>query len=185
MVNNIQPDTIWQSLEYIAQHLYLEKLREDGDYNVMAFTNNFVLENTHQSDVTFFVRKEESFSLPIKQVTVDGKGYPYDRSGSDLILKVTIPAGESRHVVVEYENNLNLALIDTSKNDLRVNLLRRLSDFRDMTLSTNIVGRKLTFLYYETGLFKLGLKRLAIVLFVLAFLVSSGGWYFRRRNKKE
>ena len=182
IINNIQPDIQWRSLGYIAQHLYLEKKRDDWNYDVMAFTSNLVLENTHQSNVTFFVRKEESFAPPIEKLTVDGKAYPYGRSGDDLIFEIPIPAGESRHIIIEYENGLNLSSIETSKNDLHINLLRSLSDFRDLTISTNGVGRNLIHFYYATGPFKLGLMRLAIILLVLTVLITYGIWYFRRRN---
>lgn len=144
LINEIEPDIVWQSLGHICQHLYLEKLRYDGNYDVLALSSNFILINTHHHDVTYFVRKEESFSFPIKQVTVDDQQYSYKKSEKDLMLEVCLPAGESRHIVIEYENSLDLASIDISKSDARVNRLRRLSDYRDMILSKNVVGRFLT-----------------------------------------
>ncbi|MHA1341267.1 MAG: hypothetical protein ACTSO2_14940, partial [Promethearchaeota archaeon] len=135
MVNEIEPDIIWQGLGYIAQRLYLEKLRDDGNYDLLAFSSNFIIKNTHQHDLTYFVRKEEDFSIPIKKVTVDGQLYSYKKSGNNILLKVFIPSEESRHIVIEYENDLDISAIDISKNDPRINRLRKLSDFRDMTLS--------------------------------------------------
>jgi len=180
LMNKIQPDIIWQSLGYIAQHLYLEKLREDGNYDVMVFTRNLVLQNTHQRDVTFFVHKKESFSPPIKKLTADGQAHPYNKSARDLISTISIPAGETRHLVIEYKNDLDLASIDVSKKDSHVNRLRKLSDFRDMTLAKNVFGRTFIHLYNETGLFKLVSWRLLILLLVLGILMASGGWYLRR-----
>ena len=185
VINDIQPDIEWRSLGYIAQHMYLQKLRDDGDYDVRAFCSSLVLENTNQRGVTFYVRKEESFSPPIKQLTVDGQSYPYDISGSEIVLKIPVQARESRHIVIEYENDLDIASIDISKNDPRVNRLRKLSDFRDITLSTNLFGRIFIHLYYETDLYKLGLKRLAILVVVFAVLLPSAGWYVRKRLKKR
>lgn len=185
MVNDIQPDIEWRSLGNIAQHMYLQKLRDDRDYDVRAFCSSLVLENTNQREAIFYLRKEESFSPPIKQLTVDGQSYPYDISGNEIVLKIPVQARESRHIVIEYENDLDIASIDVSKNDPRVNRLRKLSDFRDMTLSTNLFGRTFIHFYYETDLYKLGLKRLAILVVVLVVIMASTGWYVRKRLKRR
>ena len=113
-------------------------------------------------------------------MTVDGKPYPYRRSGTDLSLSMTIPAGESCLINIEYENDLDIATVNISKNDPRVNRLRKLSDFRDMTLSKSAVGQSIIYIYYETDLYKLGLKRLAIICTVLSVAVGVGGWYLLR-----
>jgi len=186
MVNKIQPDIVWQSLGYIAQHLYLEKLRDDGNYDVKTFSSNFILENIHRNDLVYFVRKEEDFSIPIKQVTVDGQPFSYKKNGNNLILEVFVPAGESRNVVIEYENSLDISSVDVSKNDPRINRLRKLSDFRDMTLSKNVFGRVFTRVYYDTGLYKFGLIRLAVILlifFVLFVVISLVSWRIIRSRK--
>jgi hypothetical protein len=185
IVNSIQPDIIWQSLGYICQHLYLEKLRDDGNYDVMAFTSNFILENTHQGGLTYFVRKEESFSIPIKKVTVDGQPCFYEKSDKFLLLEIFIPAGESRHIVIEYDNDLDISSIDISKKDPRVNRLRKLSDFRDMTLSKNIFGRLVISVYYDTGLYKFGIVRLVALTLVLFILMMLGVFYIIKLRKKH
>jgi len=185
MVNKIQPDIIWQSLGYIAQHLYLEKLRDDCNYDVLAFSSNFIIENVHHNDLVYFVRKEEDFSIPIKQVTVDGQPFSYKKSGNNLILKVFVPAGESRNVVIEYENSLDISSIDVSKNDQRVNRLRKLSDFRDIRLSKNFAGRIFTHFYYDTGIYKLGLVRSVILLFIFIIFGTLGTLYFIRIVRKR
>ena len=185
MVNNIQPDIIWESLGYICQHLYLEKLRDDGHYDLLAFSSNFTIDNDHQRDLTYFVQKEESFSVPIRQVIVDGDQYSYKKSESNLLLEISIPAGESRHICIDYENELDLSLIDISKNNPQVNRLRRHSDFRDITLSRNVFGRILISVYYDTGLYKFGLIRLAISLGMLAILMILVTLHFIKRKKRQ
>jgi hypothetical protein len=184
-VHDIQPNVLWHSLGYILRHLYLKKLRDDGNYDILAFTSDFLIENTHERDVTFFVQKEESFVPPIKQLTVDGQPYPYDRQGNHLILKITIPPRASRQVVIEYENELNIAAIDISKNQWRVNLLRRLSDFRDMILSRNMLGHSFIHFYYGTGLFKFGTIGLVVLGIFSTAIVFSGIFYLRMRSKKN
>jgi len=185
VVHSLEPSVEWHSLAYIARHLYLQRARYDGNYDVRAFCKSVELENRSKRALTYFVRKEESFSLLIRQVTVDGQPYSYEKSNNNIRLTVTIPPGGSRLIDIEYENDLDLTSVDISKNDPRVNRLRKLSDFRDMTLSTNMLGRAFTRVYYETGLFKLGLKRLATICFAMAVAVCLAGWYLLRRIKKH
>jgi hypothetical protein len=185
MINSIEPRVQWKSLGYISRHLYLQKKREDSNYDVRSFSRSIELENKQKRDVTYFVRKEESFIPPIEKVTADGKPYPYQSTNNEITITITIPAGKSCLIDIEYENDLDLGSIDVSKKDLRVNLLREFSDFRDMTLSTNVIGRTLIYFHYETGFFKLGLVGLGILLVVLAVLITSGSWYLRRHYKKR
>lgn len=185
VINSIQPDIIWQGLGYIVQHFYLERLRDDGNYDVIAFADSFVLENRHQNKVTYFVKKEESFSVPIKQVTVDDKPCLYSKSANSLQLEISVPAAESRYINIEYENILDFPSIDISKKSQRVNRLRRLSDFRDMKLSKNFMGRTITYVYYNTGVYKVGLFRLALISIIIAILICLGLWYLVILRKRK
>jgi len=185
IINRIEPTVEWQNLDYIARHLYLKRLRVDGSYDVRAFCRIIELENTQNRDLTFFIRKEESFSPPIRKVTVDGNTYPYDRSCSDLSLDITIPAGEFKIIDIEYENDLDVTSIDISKNDPRVNQLRKLSDFRDITLSRNILGRVFTYVYYEADLYKLGIKKLGIISLILTVTICRAGWPLLKRIRRH
>jgi len=172
-------------LGYISRHLYLLKERDDRNYDVRSFCRSIELENKQKRDVTCFVRKEESFSPPIKQLNVNGEPYPYKRSDSNLSHTMDIPAGKSQLIDIEYANDLDLTSIDISKNDARINRLRKLSDFRDIILSKNAFGRAFFNAYYEMGVYKLGLKRLGILLFIFDILVLSGVWYLRIWYRKR
>jgi len=185
IINEIEPSTKWHSLGHIARHLYLQRMREDGNYDIRAFCKSVNIENTQSREQVYFVKKAESFSLPIRQVTVDGERYPWERSGSDLCLTVTIPFGESRLIDIEYQNNFDLASIDISKSDSRVKRLRKLSDFRDITLSRNLLGRAFTRVYYDTGLYKHGLKGLATVCLALTVGMFLACLYLWRRAKRN
>jgi hypothetical protein len=189
VVNNTEPSVKWQSLGFIARHLYLKRIRDDGNYDVRAFCRSIELENTQKHDLIYFVRKEESFSPPVRQVTVDGELYPYKKSGGDLSLTIAIPASESRLVNIEYENRLNLTSFDISKNDPCVNRLRWPANFRDRTLSKYGLARGFIKAYYKTGLYKLGVKRAAVTCFVLSFVLAvvmySGGRYLLRRTRRR
>lgn len=147
-VNQLQPDTQWRSLGDIVQHLYLEKQRDDGNYDVRAYSGTVSLHNDHKRDSTFFVEKEEDFLLPLT-VFVDGQPYPYERSGATLKLRLSIASGSSREITIKYMNDLNIAGIDISKGSLRIQGIRRLSDFRDDVVSKTEMGRFIIRLYVK------------------------------------
>jgi len=139
-VNRLRPGTQWRSLGYIAQHLYLEKLRDDGNYDVRAYAGIIHLENVHRHDATFFIEKDEDFALPLT-LSVDGQAYPYQRAGTQLRIELPVRAGMSREITIKYENDLNLPAVDVSKTSLRINAIRQLSDFRDDVVSQTTLGR--------------------------------------------
>jgi hypothetical protein len=139
-VNHLQPATQWRSLGYITEHLYLEKLRDDHNYDVRAYAGIIHFENVHQRDATFFIEKDEDFAFPLT-VSVDGQAYPYERSGTQLRIELPVRAGASREITIKYQNDFNLATIDVSKTSIRINAIRHLSDFRDDVVSKTALGR--------------------------------------------
>ena len=142
MVNQLQPDTSWRGLGSIAQHLYLERSRDDGNYDIEAFTGTLQLENVHQKDAVFFIAKDETFQYPL-QLFVDGQPLAYSRVGNRLCFQVPVPAGKSCQVTIRYQDELNLSTVDISKSSLRVAGLRHLSEFRDNVVSRSSIGRTL------------------------------------------
>jgi len=178
MVNRLQPDTQWRSLGDVAQHLYLIRLRDDGNYDVRTYSGTIRLHSQHKRDTTFFVKKEEDFRLPLI-VLVDGQVYPHERSGTQLCIKLQVPAGTSREIAIKYENDLNLGAIDVSKTSLRIDAIRRLSDFRDNVVSKTSLGRWFIGLYVknETG-WNGALPVVAVLPLVVAAI-----WFVRRSKK--
>lgn len=182
-INVLEPDTEWRSLGYIAQRLYRQRVRKDGGYDVSVFSRKIELENASDRHLTYHVRKAESFMPPVRQVTVGGSPYPYERLPGELALTIDIPSGKSRIIEVEYQNDFDPALIELSKDDQHINRLRMLSDFRDMTLSRNLFGRVLIDAYYRTGLYKFGVKRLMILTVLLAVLGGASARYLMKRHR--
>jgi hypothetical protein len=88
---------------------------------------------------------------------------------------------------VEYANDWNVSSTDISKKGVRIALLRRISDFRDLTLSRYSWGRTLTRSYYDGGFDRVELKIetglpalvLLIVFAAVVVAVRSG----RRRSR--
>src|ERR1700722_5941676 len=151
-VNRIEPDTRWRSLGDAAKHLYLVRLREDTNYDVLAFSGTLDLENTSRGNSVFYIQKPESDSSTIASVSVEDRPVPFQLNDGYLDLSVAIPAGESRRVLIRYKNDLDLASVDISKSSTRVYLLRMVSDFRDITLSKYRAGRAVTKYYYKDEL---------------------------------
>jgi hypothetical protein len=172
-VNKIEPDTRWRSAGDIVKHLYLIRLRDDSNYDVLAFSNNVELENTSEHDLVFDVKRPEFGSLPIASVSVDGRDYPFELRGGELSLSVPVRARATRNLVIQYKNDLDLRSISTSNDSLRIYLLRRVSDYRDITVSKYYVGRALTHYYYKHGVTPL---LMVVCGGTLLLLSMGGGW---------
>lgn len=139
-VNTIEPDVQWRGLGDIVAQLYLVKLREDSNYDVLAFANNINLENTSGRDAVFYLQKREIGQQAIKAVAVDGQPYAYRVENGFLNLSVAVAKGQRRHVSVEYDNDLVLASIDPAHDSAVVYFLRLASDFRDIYLGKSRFG---------------------------------------------
>jgi len=178
-VNQLQADTQWRSLGVIATHLYFEKVRDDGNIDVRAYSGTLHLDNSYKRDVTFFVEKEEDFALPVT-VFVDGQPYPYQRAGTRLHVELPVREGTSREITVKYENGVNLAAVDISKTSWRVAAIRWLSDFRDDVVSRTALGRRFIQSYEKSR--SAWNRSLALFAGLLAIAVASG--YVRRSRKR-
>src|SRR4029077_13238830 len=83
-VNGKQPDTNWCSLGCVSRHLYLVKLRDDGNFDAEIFSNDVILENRGRQDKVFVVRKAENFIPQIKAVTVDGQSLSFRKEAGSI-----------------------------------------------------------------------------------------------------
>ncbi|MGC2819382.1 MAG: hypothetical protein WA198_06840 [Candidatus Sulfotelmatobacter sp.] len=167
-VNRIEPDTRWRSLGEMAGHLYLVRLRDDANYDVLAFSSSLDLGNTSGRNSIFYIQKPESDSAAIASVSVESQPVPFQFYGGALHLSVAIPAGESRKVLIRYKNDLDLASVSISKSSPRVYLLRMISDFRDITLSRYRFGRAVTEYYYKDQM-----SPMIVIVCVCAIIVLS------------
>jgi hypothetical protein len=133
----------------MAKHLYLVRLRDDTNYDVLAFSSSLDLENTSARNSVFYIQKPETDSSAVASVSVEVRPVPFQFDGGVLRLSVAIPAGESRKVLIRYKNDLDLASVSVAKSSPRVYALRMVSDFRDITLSKSRIGRAVTDYYYK------------------------------------
>ena len=148
-VNKLEPATEWRSLGEIVRHLYLVKLRDDSNYDVLALSNNICLENTTGRNSTYFVQKQESGGQMIGSVTVNGRIQPYTLQEGKIGLQVSIPPGGTSCVAIQYANDLQLASINPSHDSFVDYLLRIGSDFRDIYLAKSSVGLAVIRFYDE------------------------------------
>lgn len=150
-VNKSESDTRWQSLGDIVRHYYLLRLRDDSNYEVLAFSTEISLENTSSRASEFFVRKAGVDHPSIGSVEVSGQACPFHVRGDYVDFSVLIPAGQTRSVTIQYENHLSNPPIDIAKQATRVYILRMASQFRDDSLYRSATGRAVIHFYYEDG----------------------------------
>lgn len=176
-INAIAPDTEWKSLGHIVQHLYLQRLRTDGDYDVATVSPYFSLMNPTANAVVFHVSKAENREPTILSLLVNGQAQGYHSTKDAISFAVRVPAGERRSVKLTYGSQTELIQVDLSKTELSVRLLRLLSDFRDIVLSTHAAGRAVISFNSQVGFAS---PSLALLIGLLAAL----GIRARHRNTK-
>jgi hypothetical protein len=185
-VNRLEPDTEWRSLGNIAAHLYLLRLGDDGRYEVFTFSSSARLENDSGSEQTYHIVKREPDASMIQAVTLDGMPTSYKVQNGLLNCNVTIPAGQTRDLLITYKNDLDLASINIRRTLLRVYFLREASDFRDIWLSRFSLGEAATAYYYK-HYYRHGrsLARAVTLTFVAFLLVAAAVWILLLRLRDE
>ena len=183
-VNRIAPGTKWTNLGEIVQNLYLLRRRDDGNFDVRAYSPKFNLSNPENRTVTFHILKSEDSVPAIHAVKVNGKNALYKVADGELALDLTAEPRQVLKVDVTYENDLQLPQVDITKKGLWITALRTVSDFRDRTLTTSGPGMKLTAFYYSHGLDSVerSAERSKIALLIL-LLAALGYWSWRARRR--
>ena len=179
-VNRLQPDTLWRGLGEIVRHLYYMRERDDGDYDVLGFSDTIDLENPSPRNSVYYFRKE--MAVQPASVTLDGKAWPYVFRHGTLEAQVPMPSGKSRALLLSYGNKLGSTSSDVGKTSLRVTVLRLVSDFRDVTLAQTALGRGVIRLYYGNWpIFVL------VLLSAFATLVCAvaAAWHLRMRIRSR
>ena len=148
--NQLQPDLQWRSLGEVMQHLYLEKLEDDGSVSVRAYSPSVLLRNNLRQDTIYRFEKEEDFSLPVA-LYVDGHAAQYKRSGTTLSLELPIPQGETRLIAIHYGAPGSPSNVSLRSASLTAAPIRYMSDFRDNFVSSSAPGRWFIHSYLEYG----------------------------------
>ena len=149
-INRLEPDVRWASLGDIIQHLYLLRLRDDRNFDVLAISPKLELGNPTARRTTFYVSRPEDAATPLRSLLVDGAptGYRVEKNNR-VQFEVVLEPYQSRQVSMLYGESLNLAAVDVSTRSVLVALDRKLSDVRDMQLSRSKIGRAIQSRYYK------------------------------------
>lgn len=174
-INRIQPQVRWLGLADIARQAYLIRQGCDNNYDVLAFSREFILANPNASTVRFRIRKPENFNPLIQSFTVDGVPQSFDSLASEITFALVLKPGEQKKIVIGSSNVPDLDSVSIFKNTRYQNVLRHISDFRDLTLSANGLGRGMSRFYTETGLVRTGPLGVIVIILVvnLIFLVTA------------
>jgi hypothetical protein len=184
-INRLEPSVQWTGLGDLVQHLYLIRLRPDKDYDVMALSSNMVLANPTSQRIVCHIRKPGIAG--VRSVSVDGVAIDYAPSDGEFRFNVVLEPNQRRNIEVTYGEKVNLATVDTSKRSLVFAMDRRLSDFRDMTLSRSSLGKKIQLIYYKYGARTIlsVIGPIALLFFVLICFYVTRAWVAHRRHVKE
>jgi hypothetical protein len=128
------------------------------------------------------VRKQEIGRQVINSVIVDGQQFQYRPQEGYLNFSIPILGGKTRCVSIQYENDLELASIDTSSNSLVVYVLRTASDFRDIYLSKSIIGIAVIQFYNKHEGKPAQVLGCVLVFIVVCIYVSYRWWVFVRKR---
>ncbi|MGE5644768.1 MAG: hypothetical protein ACM336_03145 [Acidobacteriota bacterium] len=175
-VNRLEPKTRWAGLGEIARHSYLLRERDDADYDVTAFTGELCLDNTSGRDAVFHVSKQDDNQPAVESVSVDGRAQPFRFREGRIEFSLRVPAAAARTIVIR-RAGAGIAAVSPDKNSAYVYFLRMASDFRDMYLARNAMGR---------GLIRLNVGRVASpagALIVVLAIVSAGVIFYARRMR--
>ena len=181
-VNKLEPATEWRGLGEIVRHLYAVKLRDDSDYDVLAFSNDICLENTVGRSSTFYVQKKEIGGYALNAVTVDGRTHPYTFQDGQIRLDVPIPSGGTRCVAITYANDLQSTPVNLTHDSFVVYLLRRGSDFRDIYLAKSGIGLTIIRFYNEHQLMPAKVIRCLLPLLIVMVYAGYILWMSLRKR---
>lgn len=171
-INRSQPQVQWLSLADIARKGYLFRKVSRNHYEVLAFSREFILTNSDDSTGNYLIRKVENFNPTIQAVRVNGVSQAFDSLAAQITFSLALEPGEVKKVVIESAPVGAMDSVWISKNTRYHQLLRRISDFRDLTLTSNGLGRGIDQFYTRTGLVRIGpVGTIAIIFFINLFLL--------------
>lgn len=181
-VNGLDPGIRWTSLADLAKNLYQIRQTSKDTFDVRVLSSQALIRNSSHETSTFRIWLPDRPAKTISDIRVDGKLLPQDLGKTDEITSVVLPPGGQSLVEVTYQDRLSIPLDQSLGHaGLSVYAVRRLSDFRDLWLSTHPVGRIVTAFYYEHHLGGSGTRGERVLLpgsiAILLLLI----FYFARR----
>ncbi|HEY3490794.1 MAG TPA: hypothetical protein VGK27_11835 [Candidatus Deferrimicrobiaceae bacterium] len=170
-VNKLAPEIRWSSLGEISRYLYIQRMRADGDYDIAALSPDITLNNTDNSLHRYHIIKIHDDSTGIYRMTVDNVNYPFCITKGCIELIVEILPHQQRQVRLEFANDFVTDVFPTSRQGIRIAILRYASDFRDLVVSRNLVGAFFIRLIYKPSHFKLSIALIISALSIIVIVV--------------
>src|SRR5690242_10224274 len=90
-INQINPTTMWTTLGEIVRHTYLMKRRDDGEFDIRAYSSDILISNPDPQTRTFYLEKAESFPPALDSVLIDGRPMPYKEDRGLVTMALVIP----------------------------------------------------------------------------------------------
>lgn len=170
-VNGLQPAVEWVGLGALAEHLYLMRREEGGAWWVHAFSPDIILSNPDGNERIVRVVKTDDGRVPVRQVLVNDQEVEFSRTAEGRIqIEVAIPPQQQRRIRIVFENDFVAEQESLGKPDLRINLLRDLSNIRDQYLIAGPLGALIDRFYYDSNLYQFGMKALLPIAVVLLLI---------------
>ena len=126
----------WTGLHQILMRSHQERERSNETTDCRINTNEHVIENDAERDLTFVVTKFEPAGVPVENVLVNGQIVKFTQENSVLTFQTRIPAFSSAKVNIIYRNLLPCAKPQQGiASRSRLWTRRMASEFRDNVLS--------------------------------------------------
>jgi len=181
MVNRLQPNIKWASLGEIARHLYLQRKINENTYQIQMLSSSIQLENKQNIPITYQLKKIET-TLP-QMVKNNGQPLEYTYQNNELLMTVVLQPQQTTQIDIAYSNDLNVKEEDISKPHFKINFLRWISDFRDITFSNNFIGQYFIRSYYGSNAYQGGFKGLILMGFGGLVFIILIIWYPLRKYR--
>lgn len=179
-INDKQPEVSWANLGTIANHLYLQKRNNDHEIEIMAYSSNINIKNNYQNIMTYIIKKQEDFSIPIKSVEVNGLQHEFTKDGNKIKIEILLKPNCEENIRIIYRPDNKVEALSYSNRDLQVYLIRSLSDFRDNYLSKLPFGDKMVTISYRIG----GLNKVVIIfLGIVGISLIMLIWYIKKTKE--
>lgn len=102
-INSLPVPVEWRSLGYIVKHLYLEKTNADASVDVKMYANDVIIGPVQHYGAIYHITKQETLNVPIRQLTVNGREFPYRVDQGILIIDAVAPQdGSPLEVKIQY-----------------------------------------------------------------------------------
>lgn len=137
----------WMSLGGVLENLYVERLRDDGAYDVKMLSKKIKLKNDGREERVFFIKEIGAGLENISEIRL-GESIITDNFESHLKESIKIAPGSNLVIELVYKVDKQINNYPVKKDSIRIWVIRMLSDMRDIVISRYKIGRKLTEFFF-------------------------------------